>query len=155
MANKIIKKDSILFHGSSNNFPPKDIKSPFWLSKYKDQAINHVCYKYKNINYGYLYTYKITKNLVLIDITKDGDSRLIINAKGNYYLANKIKDENNKDIDGYINLPEQGEIMLIDNINILSIKKETFKIDKDISYKNTNTNNWRMVDKNRTCCIIS
>lgn len=152
---KTINKNSIFYHGSTTNFKPENIITPVWLSKYKNQAINHVSYKYKNTSKGYLYTYKNIKNLKLIDISKDGDSRLIINSKGNYYLANKIKNDCNDDIDGYINLQEQGEIMLINNSNIVNVKKETFDVIKNIKYSKTNNNNWRMINKKNSCCIVS
>ena len=100
------------------------------------------------------------KDLILNDIFDDGDSRLTINASCNYHLADLIKNGDYGNIDGYINLPEQGEIMLIDKSNICCINKDIFNIRKNISYKKINEN-WRMINnetivKNKVrCCCIS
>ena len=64
---------------------------------------------------------------------------MYVNANGNYKLANKIKKgKYGKDIIGYINYPEQAEIMLCNNNCIEYIKTEKVDLLHKVKYKRIN-----------------
>jgi len=132
--------DTILYHGTIFNFDPDEIRTPCWFSTKESEAINHICYKHYGHPNGKLITYKVIEEIELIDISDNGDVRMYINAYGNHSLAKNIKlnklknifshlpeqssagrdslSTDNKELDGYINYPEQSEVMMV-NINKL------------------------------------
>ena len=147
-----IKKNTILYHGTKNEFDMNNIKTPCWFSTIKEQSINHLCYRHYSEN-GLILTYKLKNDIRLIDISNDGDIRIFINANGNYKLAEKIKNKEFGNINGYCNFPEQAEIMLTSKKNLEPIKKEYIKLNHKVKYKRINKNNWRMKE-DRQCCTI-
>ena len=109
----IIKKGTLLYHGTIYNFEPTEINTPCWFSTIKEQAILHVCYKHYNNPNGMLMIYRLNQDINVVDLTLSGNERLFVNAYGNYALADNIKSEGI--YQGYINFPEQSEIMLVNN----------------------------------------
>ena len=119
-----LKKGTTLYHGTIHDFPMDEIIIPCWFSKYKEQAINHVCYKHYGTPSGFLLSYILDEPISVYDISKDGDIRMEINANGNYRVANRFYYKEYGDIyDGYINLPEQGEVMLVRKMELLKDEK--------------------------------
>ena len=81
----------------------------------------------------------------LIDISNDGDCRLFINANGNYALANSIKNGfYGNDIFGYINYPEQAEVMICKPNIISFVSSEKVDLNTKVEYKRISNINWRM-----------
>ena len=160
MVHYVLKEGTLLYHGTINDFDMNIINIPCWFSKFKDQAINHVMYKHFGHTGGFLLTYRLLRDIVLYDISKDGDIRLDINKYGNYRLANKFYyKEYGDEFEGYINIPEQGEIMLIRRGNLEPINKIHIDLNRHVEYCNIDGENWRMVPKKEkkksifTCCF--
>tara|TARA_B100001123_G_C15174169_1_gene972652 strand:- start:565 stop:1047 length:483 start_codon:yes stop_codon:yes gene_type:complete len=157
----IIKKGTILYHGTIHDFEPDEMKTPGWFSTLKEQAHNHVCYKYYGYNHGRLLLYRLKQDISVIDLSRCGSSRLFVNAYGNYALADNIKKE--RRYEGYINFPEQSEVMIIDANNLEFIEEEKIKLNKKVVYiEIANKNVWRMMEEsnevivkhNTRCCNI-
>ena len=152
----ILEKGTILYHGTIHDFEMKEITMPCWFSKYKDQAINHVCYKHFGKPNGFLLSYRLNKDTTVYDISNNGDIRMEINAYGNYRVANRFYyKEYGDEFDGYINLPEQGEIMLVSRNCIDPLQKLNIDLDRKVKYCNIDGKNWRMTKKKKKkYCII-
>lgn len=165
MSQYILKEGTILYHGTINDFEMNNINTPCWFSKFKDQAINHVRYKHFGNPNGFLLSYRVKLPLILYDISNDGDIRMEINAKGNHVVAHKFYCKLYGDeFDGYINLPEQGEIMLINKQFLEPINRINIDLDKQVKYCNIDGINWRMELKGertkiksneKKCCVIN
>ena len=64
-----LNKDTILYHGTICDFEPNDLKLPTWLSIDRDQAHNHICYKYFGQSNGKILTF-MTKNKIYCHFIK-------------------------------------------------------------------------------------
>ena len=160
MVKTILKAGTVLYHGTIHDFDIDQINMPCWFSKYKDQAINHVQYKHYGYQSGFLLTYRLKDDTVLYDISNDGDIRMDINSNGNYEIAHKFYYKHYGDeFAGYINIPEQGEIMLVRRSYITPLNKIHIDLGQKVHYCNIDGQNWRMKVKNEKkvtkCCIIS
>ena len=150
MSKYILEEGTILYHGTIHDFEMNDINMPCWFSKFKEQAINHVRYKHYGHPNGFLLTYRIKNPITLYDISNDGDIRMEINAYGNYSIANKFYTKQYGDeYSGYINLPEQGEIMIIRRLFLEPLNKINIELNKEVIYCNIDGQNWRMREKNK------
>ena len=155
MSQYILESGTILYHGTINDFEMTDITMPCWFSKYKDQAINHVRYKHFGESNGFLLSYRVKYPIILYDISNDGDIRMEINTKGNYVVAHKFYCKLYGDeFMGYINLPEQGEIMLISDLFLHPINKIHIDLNQRVEYCNIDGKNWRMKIKGEDNNII-
>ena len=139
----IIKKGTLLYHGTIYNFEPTEINTPCWFSTIKEQAILHVCYKHYNNPNGMLMIYRLNQDINAVDLTLSGNERLFVNAYGNYALADNIKSEGI--YQGYINFPEQSEIMLVNNGLFDFVKQNAICLHKKVKYLQVD-NDWRMVE---------
>ena len=151
-----LKKNTVLYHGTVSDFEPNELKLPSWLSFDKEQSHNHICYKYFGNSNGKILKY-ITNNIIkLIDLSKDGNSRLYVNAYGNYSFAENIKNgEYGDDIHGYINYPEQAEVMICQPYLLNYLKSEKVSLNNKVEYKRITKVDWRMKkDKNFSFCTI-
>jgi len=151
-----IKKGTLIYHGTIHNFDPKDIRVPSWFSTLENQAYFHVCYRHYLHENGRLLTYCLNKDVNVIDLAKSGDNRMFVNAYGNYAFANNIM--KNTEYDGYLNFPDQAEIMLSKCECLDFIKETKIVLNKRVKYVNLK-NNWRMMEDiggvdNRCCCIM-
>ena len=159
-----LKKNTYLYHGTVYDFDPKDIRTPCWLSLEKNQAHNHISYRHYGNKNGKILIYKVTDkidSIKLIDISDNGDIRMYVNGNGNYKLAKRIKKgKYGQDILGYVNYPEQAEIMLCNNYCIEFIRSEKVDLSNKVQYKRVDLKkkeSWRMtVDKKNKnkCCLI-
>lgn len=155
MSRFILDSDTILYHGTIHDFEMGDINTPCWFSKYKDQAINHVRYKHYGNPNGFLLSYRVKFPLILYDISNDGDIRMDINANGNHVVAHKFYCKLYGDeFDGYINLPEQGEIMLITKQFLQPLNRINIDLNKKVQYCNIDGTNWRMKIKGKENNIV-
>ena len=154
-----IKPNTTIYHGTVHNFDPLELKCPAWFSFDLEQAHNHIAYKYYQNTTGKIYQYTINTNINLIDISEDGDFRLYINEKGNKSLADDIARGNYGDVIGYVNHPEQNEIMLCDikhsDQNIITYDKTIpIQLLHTVSYRRYGKD-WRMKqDKKNNCCVV-
>ena len=149
----VIRKGTLIYHGTAHGFEPDEIKSPAWFSTLPEQAHNHVCYKYYGFSRGRLLCYRIKEDIIVLDLSICGDSRLYVNAFGNYALANNIKKEGR--YQGYINFPEQSEVMLVDSSKIEFVNEKAISLNKKVVYIETkNQNVWRMLEKVNTTEVI-
>ena len=146
-----IEKDTIVYHGTLNDFKPDDILPPSWFSLEEDQSVKWIYYKYKKLNTnepksGYLHKFIVIKKPNLIDVNSNSDLRLEINANGNKSFSEKIKNGEYGDYDGYLNTEDQAELMLCEPFKILRVI-ETTKINiekvKKMNYQKT-VKGWRL-----------
>ena len=158
---KRLQPNTIIYHGTIHDFEPNDLKFPAWFSFDLEQAHNHIAYKYDKNSEGKILQYKTNIFINLIDISDDGDFHLYINEKGNKALANDIANGIYGDVMGYVNYPEQNEIMLCNimhnNQNIVNYQKtSSVKLFHTVSYRRYG-NDWRMKEnkKQKHCCVIS
>ena len=93
----------------------------------------------------------------MIDISNDGDFHLFVNEHGNKKLADYIqKGVYGDDIHGYINFPEQKEIMICKYTgNIDYFGEESVELVHKVYYKRLGKD-WKMEKekKKKACCII-
>ena len=73
-----IEKDTIVYHGTLNDFKPDDILPPSWFSLEEDQSVKWIYYKYKKLNTnepksGYLHKFIVIKKPNLIDVNSNSD----------------------------------------------------------------------------------
>ena len=140
-----LKKNTYLYHGTIYDFDPKDIKTPCWLSLEKNQAHNHISYRHYGNKDGNILVYKVIDNInsiKLIDISENGDIRMYVNGNGNYKLAKNIKkNKYGNDILGYINYPEQAEIMLCNNNCIEYVRTDKVDLLHKVQYKRIDLKN--------------
>ena len=154
---KLLLEGTTIYHGTIHDFDMNQINMPCWFSLYRDQAINHVRYKHFGNKNGFLLSYRIKNSVKLYDISKDGDIRMDINANGNYDVAYKFFCKQYGDeFGGYINLPEQGEIMIIRNMYIEPLNKIHIDLNRRVEYCNIDGKNWRMKEKQKKgfCTIL-
>tara|TARA_Y100000591_G_C21599254_1_gene577189 strand:- start:108 stop:590 length:483 start_codon:yes stop_codon:yes gene_type:complete len=146
-----LKKGTKLYHGTICDYNMSDIRTPCWLSILKDQAVNHVNYRHHGCN-GYLLTYKLNRDINIVNISGDGNVRLYVNAHGNHALANKMKEGEFGNIDGYINYDDQAEVMITKNDILDGISKEPIELYHKVRYKKIYLDKWRMEkSKNHNC----
>ena len=149
----VIRKGTLIYHGTVHDFEPDELKSPAWFSTLSEQAHNHVCYKYFGFSGGRLLCYRVKEDIIVLDLSICGDSRLYVNAFGNYALANNIKREGR--YQGYINFPEQSEVMIVDSSKIEFVYEKAISLNKKVVYIETkNQNIWRMLEEVNTNEVI-
>tara|TARA_B100000214_G_C23903092_1_gene597461 strand:- start:300 stop:782 length:483 start_codon:yes stop_codon:yes gene_type:complete len=157
---KRLKPNTIIYHGTVHDFDPTELKFPAWFSFDLEQAHNHIAYKYDKNTKGKIHHYTTNMHINLIDISDDGDFHLYINEKGNKALADEIANGIYGDVMGYVNYPEQNEIMLCRMINnkqnIINYHKTmAVKLLHKVSYRRYG-NDWRMKKNKKTnCCVIT
>ena len=140
-----------IYHGTLNNFDPKDINEPSWFTIEEEQSIKWIFYKYnklnKSDNIGYIHKFEFIKIPNLINLDIETNLRLEINAYGNHKFSQKIKNGDFGNYDGYINLEDQAEIMLIEPlkfIKIVSSKNINVLMNKSLKYTKTKFG-WRLI----------
>jgi len=153
MSSTLLKKDTILYHGTVYNFEPTQIKTPCWFSTIKSEAINHICYRHRGNTNGKILKYKVTKDIELLDISKNGELRLYMNSNGNYKLAKYIAKGKWNNKNGYINYPDQAEVMLVALSHILYIDTEYVDLSHRVIYKRVGFD-WRMKNDTKSCCTL-
>ena len=146
-----ITENTVVYHGTLNDFKPDDILPPSWFSLEEDQSIKWIYYRYKKLNdnkprTGYLHKFIVMNAPKLIDVNSDSDLRLEINANGNKSFSEKIKNGEYGKYDGYLNMEDQAELMLCEPSKILKVV-ETTKINiekvEKMNYQKT-VKGWRL-----------
>lgn len=140
-----------IYHGTLNNFDPKYINEPSWFTIEEEQSIKWIFYKYnkfnKSDNIGYIHKFEFIKIPNLINLDIETNLRLEINAYGNHKFSQKIKNGDFGNYDGYINLEDQAEIMLIEPlkfIKFVSSKNINILMNKTLKYTKTKFG-WRLI----------
>ena len=154
----VLQRGLLIYHSTIHDFDPQEIKTPCWFSVIPEQSHYHLCYKHFGHPCGRLLTYRLRENVTVADLSIDGYLRMIVNANGNYELANLMKGSGV--YNGYKNYQDQAEVMLVDTSILEFISEDSIDLNKKVRYIEKNSE-WRMIDENNTevvsicdsCCV--